>query len=62
MPPAPEALTVKVEKPPLTPVQILALHEPMAVAQRAQLRVNYQAVAHCERLIADARKQLRANF
>jgi len=60
--PAPESATVKIEKAPLTPVQVLKRHEPMAVALRSNLRVNYPAVAHCDRLIAEARRQLRANF
>jgi len=43
----PEArTTAKVEKVPLTPVQIIERHEPMAAAYRLSLRVNYPAVAH----------------
>jgi hypothetical protein len=34
----------------------------MAAALRSSLRVNYSAVAHCDRLVAEARKQLRAGF
>jgi hypothetical protein len=62
VPPAQQTPTVKVEKAPLTPIQVLAVHEPMAAAYRGNSRVNYSAVAHCDRLIAAAREQLRANF
>lgn len=59
---AQETPTAKVEKAPLTPAQIIARHAPMAAAQRGSARANYSAVAHCDRLIAEARKQIRANF
>ena len=52
----------KVEKAPLTPAQVIARHEPMAAALRGNPRVNYPAVAHCDRLIAEARAELRKNF
>jgi hypothetical protein len=52
----------KVEKAPLTPAQIIALHEPMANAALIANRVNYSAVAHCDRLVTQARADLRKNF
>ena len=52
----------KVEKAPLTPAQVIALHQPMANAARIANRVNYSAVAHCERLVAQARAELRKNL
>ena len=60
--PGNEAPTPKVEKAPLTPARVIALHEPMAAAHRGNLRVNYSAVAHCDRLVAEARATLRKNF
>jgi hypothetical protein len=60
--PVREVPAVTVEQAPLTPIQVIRLHEPMAAAHRSSLRVNYSAVAHCERLIVEAQKQLRANF
>jgi len=54
--------TPNVEKAPLTPLQVIARHEPMANAYRAANRVNYSAVAHCDRLVAQARAELRKNF
>ena len=57
-----EGPTAKAEKAPLTPVQVIARHEPMANAYRAATRVNYSAVAHCDRLVAQARAELRKNF
>ena len=54
--------TPKVERARLTPVQVIGRHEPMAAAHRATPRVNYSAVAHCERLITEARAELRKNF
>ena len=50
-----EAPAAKVEKAPLPPAQVIARHEPMANSYRAATRVNYSAVAHCDRLIAQAR-------
>jgi len=52
----------KVEKALLTPAQVIALHEPMANAARIANRVNYSAVAHCDRLVAVARAELQKNF
>lgn len=52
----------KVEKAPLTPAQIIARHEAMAAAYRSHPRVNYSAVAHCDREVAKARAALRRNF
>jgi hypothetical protein len=60
--PRSEAPAAKLEKPLLTPAQIIALHEPMAAAQRGNPRVNYSAVDHCDRLVAEARAALRRNF
>jgi hypothetical protein len=48
--------------PALTPAQVIAHHEPMAAAQRGSTRVNYPAVAHCDRLVAEARAALRKSF
>jgi hypothetical protein len=59
---AQETPTAKVERVPLTPAQVIARHAPMAEAQRGSARVNYSMVAHCDRLVAAARKQIRANF
>jgi hypothetical protein len=56
------APAVKVDKAPLTPAQVIARHEPMAAAQRGETRVNYAAVAHCDRLVAEARAALLKNF
>ena len=58
----PDDATPKVERAPLTPQQVIARHEPMANAYRAASRVNYSAVAHCDRLVAQARAELRKNF
>ena len=52
----------KVEKVPLTPAHIIARHEAMAAAYRSNPRVNYSAVAHCDREVAKARAALRRNF
>src|SRR5688500_1949117 len=62
VPPTQDRPAAKVEKAPLTPVQVIALHEPMAAAYRGGARVNYSAVAHCDRLVAEARAALRKNF
>ena len=60
--PEKETPAAEVEKVPLTPLQVIALHEPMANGYRAANRVNYSAVAHCDRLVAQARAELRKNF
>ena len=60
--PEKEARTAKVEKAPLTPAEVIARHEPMANGYRSATRVNYSAVAHCDRLVAEARAELRKNF
>jgi hypothetical protein len=52
----------RVEKAPLTPADIIAIHEPMAAAQRVNVRVNYPAVAHCDRLVREARAALKKDF
>ena len=57
-----ETPTAKVEQAPLTPVQVIAVHRPMANGYRTANRVNYAAVAHCDRLVAEARAALRKNF
>ena len=56
------APVAKAEKTPLTPAQIVARHAPMATGYRNALRVNYAAVAHCEREVAEARAQMRKNL
>jgi len=53
---------VAAETAPLTPAEVIARHEPMAAAQRVKPHVNYSAVAHCEREVAEARATLRKNF
>ena len=62
LPQAPVTPVAKAEKTPLTPAQIVARHTPMANAYRNAIRVNYAAVAHCERKVAEARAQLRKNL
>ena len=54
--------TAKADKVLLTPVQVIARHEPMAMAYRSANRVNYSAVAHCDRLVAEAHAALRKDF
>lgn len=54
--------TPEIAKAPLTPVQVIAVHAPMASVYRVGARVNYSAVAHCERLVAEARAELRKSF
>ena len=49
----------KVQRAPLTPAEIIAIHTRMAAALRGNLRVDYSAVAHCDRLVAEARAALR---
>lgn len=51
-----------VEKAAPTPVQVITRHERMATMHRMNVRVNHSAVAHCDRLVADARAALRKNF
>jgi hypothetical protein len=60
--PAPAAPVVKNVRPPLTPLEVIARHEPMASQHRAALRVNHSAAAHCDRLVAEARDTLRKAF
>jgi hypothetical protein len=52
----------KVLKAPLAPAEVIARHEPMANSYRTAIRVNYPAVAHCERMVAQARAELKKNF
>lgn len=52
----------KAEKAALTPSQIIAVHQPMADAGRIANRVNYSAVAHCDRVVAEARAVLQKDF
>src|SRR5262245_30993096 len=54
--------TPKVVKAPLTPAEIIAIHTSMAAGHRSNPRVNYSAVVHCDRLIADARAAARKSF
>ena len=63
VPPENEAPAVaKVEKAPLTPAEVIARHEPMANRFRSANRVDYSAVAHCDRMVAQARAELKKNF
>ena len=41
---------------------VIARHEAMANAYRNLTRVNYSAIAHCERAVAKARAELRRNL
>lgn len=59
--PEKETPGVKVEKTPLPPIEVIARHEPMATMHRMNARVNYSAIAHCDRLVAEARAILRKN-
>ena len=56
------ANVVKVEKAKRAPADVIAFNEAMANAYRNATRVNYSAIAHCEREVARARKELRKNF
>ena len=60
--PAKDTPAAAVEKTPLTPAQVITLHEPMANGYRAANRVNYSTVAHCDRLVPEARAALRKTF
>ena len=62
VPQIPATPAVRAEKEPLRPEKVIALHEPMAANHRIANRVNYSAVAHCDRLVAAARAELRKNF
>ena len=62
VPQAPAIPVAKVAKAPLTPAGVITLHQPMANSYRVANRVNYSAVAHCERAVAKARTELRRNF
>jgi hypothetical protein len=53
---------VKIVKAPLTPTQVIARHQPMANGYRTAPRVNYAAVAHCDRLVAEAQPAVRKDF
>jgi hypothetical protein len=57
-----ETATAQVERAPMTPTHVIARHAAMGAAQGAHPHVNYSAVAHCDRLMTEARKQVRANF
>jgi hypothetical protein len=59
LPETPVAPIVKAEKAKRTPAEVIARHEAMANAYRNATRVNYSAVAHCERGAAKAREELR---
>lgn len=61
-PPTPEINVAKVEKAKRTPTDVIARNEAMANAYRNLTRVNYSAIAHCERAAAKARAQLRQNL
>ena len=62
VPQTPATLVIKAEKAPLAPAKVIARHEAMANGYRNAVRVNYSAVAHCERKVAAARAELRKNF
>lgn len=53
---------VKAEKAKPTPAQVIARNQALANAYLNLTRVNYSAVAMCERQIANARAELRKNF
>jgi len=58
----PDNAAPKGTQAPLTPTEVIATHQPMANAARVATRVNYSAVAHCDRLVAQARAELRKDF
>jgi hypothetical protein len=60
--PEKDTAAAKVEKSRLAPVEVIAIHTPMAAAYRGNPRVDYAAVAHCDRLVAKARAELGKNF
>jgi hypothetical protein len=62
LPDTPAAPVVKAEKAEPTPAQIIARNQTLANAYLNLTRVNYSAVAMCERKIAKARSELRQNF
>ena len=55
-------IPIRIANAPLLVAQVIALHEPMANAARIANRVNYSAVAHCDRLVTEARAELQKNF
>ena len=61
VPQTPVTPVIKAEKAPLAPAKIIARHKAMANGYRNALRVNYSAVAHCDRKVAAARAELRRN-
>ena len=52
----------KAEKAKRPPADVIAFNEAMANAYRNLTRVNYSAIAQCERRAAKARAQLRQNL
>lgn len=56
------ANVAKAEKSQPTPAAVIARHEALANAYRNLTRVNYSAIAHCERAVAKARAELRRNL
>ena len=56
------ANVAKAEKAKRTPADVIAFNEAMANAYRNATRVNYSAIAHCERRVAKARAELRKNI
>lgn len=60
--PVKQTPAANVENTPLAPAQVIARHESMSTAQRVNPHVNYSAVAHCDRAIAEARDDLRKGF
>ena len=65
VPQAPATATPAAEKVTPTPAQVIATHEPMARGYRVIANdrggANLVAAAHCERLIAKARADIRRN-
>ena len=62
LPETPAGSAVKAEKAKRTPADVIARNEAMANAYRNLTRVNYSAIAHCERAAAKARAQLSQNL
>jgi hypothetical protein len=62
VPETPAAPVVKAEKAKPTPAQVIARNQALANAYLNLTRVNYSAVAMCERAIAKARRELRNNL
>lgn len=57
--PEKQAPSVKAQQPSLTPAQVIARHDAMANSYRAANRANQSAAAHCDRMVAQARAELK---